>query len=167
MHRGPARVAQLGPGPGWHAAAHLLAAPLCRFVAQRDAIVRLGDFDESGVRCQVSEGAQELIRARREIRPTLMSGTISQSSGSVASSAASAYEMPPIPARRPARDRGHESCPTPSTRPRKSLQRNPQCFWMKTPRRRIPGGSGKNPRHDLARFPRRLERSPLDSLRNG
>jgi len=30
-------------------------------------LFRFGDFDESGVRCQVSQGAQELIRPHREI----------------------------------------------------------------------------------------------------
>ena len=58
---------QLRPGPGGDAAAHLLAAPLRRFIAERHAVVGLGDFHKPGDGWHVVERANEFIRFRGEI----------------------------------------------------------------------------------------------------
>src|SRR5207249_6722463 len=50
---------ELGPGPGGHAAGHLLAAPLCRFVPQRDAIVGFWYLEKTCVVRRASECAEE------------------------------------------------------------------------------------------------------------
>src|SRR4051812_45387291 len=52
---------ELGPGPGRHAAAHLLAAPLGRLVAEGHPIVGLGHLDKTCTMGRVAQGTKEFI----------------------------------------------------------------------------------------------------------
>src|SRR5437773_1384396 len=124
---------ELGPGPGRDAAGHLLAAPLCRFVPQRDAIVWFWHLEKTCVVRRASECAEERVSLRREIPayldkrddlPVIRQGRIERGQR--------IGDATPLLDRRLRGIAAVNRVPHHGPDDAESLQRKPQCFWMNT-----------------------------------
>src|SRR5439155_22718753 len=155
--------------PGRDAAGHLLAAPLCRFVPQRDAIVWFWHLEKTCVVRRASECAEERVCLRREIPayldkrddlPVIRQGRIER--GQRIGDAA------PLLDRRLRGIAAVNRVPHHGPDDAESLQRSPQCFWMKTAAApNTPAVPGSVPGTILQASHAGLNARRLTSLRSG